>query len=642
MGSKTGRKPIDTLMLICATAGILLAAVGSVLENPLFFRLAQWALAAGFVAAVFRRYPPLKPDITAGGSFSKKSLTLYSLAIVGLSFAAYFNTLTTPFFDGDEYIHLANARNLVENFSIGQWVDFFILAGHNDAEQLIRPLLNAPFIIGYLLFGTSSVGYHILNVAIFALGAVALFMMIAFLIGRTGPGLLAGAIFCAHPLISRPVAWTATLTHTAPTTLFIASLLFFVLYRKYPEKKASLIIAGVFAFADLALWELGVLLPAAFLIIDLLFFKESLQGKPWVKRWAPYIISLSIVGVYIVQLALRTWLLDIEFAKYYLKYRVGIPPIAGISGFTNAILDGIFRPFHQSVFFGLSFRLLCFLWISGHAILLLLAGLGRRFEHRLLVFGLLLCAISYAPGFNTPQVDLEYLDRARLFLMPVAGFAIVLTSFLYPQKKTGRLKHSVIIALPLMFAALTAGNNMAWNRIAHQQQSLGLQIENLLRPYNLTRPVIFLPASATPTVFDLPKNLVATQFAKRQFIKGRFAGVWRLVFNASVQVRPYDPLANQPKVIKPVVLKLDKEITTVTDFSSQFHRQAFTYARQAINTRPEELVLSIHQPTPLVLKHEQMAFNTYRGRYLVLDMDAYIITPETLKLHSPDLPATKK
>lgn len=638
MSPKTGKKPLDYLILASAAGAILFAAIGSISDNPTFYRIAQWALVLGFVSTIFRRYPPIKPEGSPAGSLSKKPLIYSSLALFVLSLAAYFNTLSTPFFDGDEYIHLADARNLVENFSIKQWVDFFILAGHNDAEQLVRPLLNAPFIIGYLLFGMSSFGYHVLNVGIFALGAVALFLTITFLVGRTGPGLLAGAIFCTHPLISRPVAWTATLTHTVPTALFLASLLFFVLYRKNPDKKAPLILACVLSAFDIALWELGLLVPLAFLFIDLIFFKEALQGQSRAKKIVPYIIGLSIVLFYIAQLALRTWLLDIEFGKYYLKYRVGLPPVAGLFGFINALMDGLFRPFHQSVFFGLSFKLACFFWISGHAVLLLLAGLGRRFDHRLLVFGLLLCAVTYAPGFNTPQVNLEYLDRARLFLMPVAGFAIVLASFIYPQKKAGRPTLVLIVALPLIFAALTAGNNLAWNRIARQQQSLDFQIENLLRPYTLSRPVIFLLDSATPTVFDKPRNLITTLFAKRRFIKGNFSGIWRLVFNASVSVQPYDPNAPEPKITKPVVLKINREMTRVMDISSQFHRQAFTYASQAINTRPEKLVLTIHQPTPIVLRHEQMYFNTYRGRYLVLDMDVYKVTPETLKLYSPEIP----
>jgi tetratricopeptide (TPR) repeat protein len=132
------------------------------------------------------------------------------------------------------------------------------------ATQQYYPVLHTAFWVEHRLWGSSVVGYHLVNIVLHAASAALVYLI---LIRLKIPGAaLAAAIFAAHPVAVESVAWISEQKNTLSAVLYLAAML---AYLRFDETRNT-----KFHFAALALFTLGLLtktvtatLPAALLVV---------------------------------------------------------------------------------------------------------------------------------------------------------------------------------------------------------------------------------------------------------------------------------------------------------------------------------------------------------------------------------------
>jgi len=212
----------------------------------------------------------------------------------------YANTLKAPFHFDD--------RDLIQkNPAIQDLTDPHRAIAYNQQ----RPLLMLSLALSYHFSRVNVFGYHLFNILLHSLSAIALFSLCAYLLRARGraswPGRAGGAVFLAVLFYAAQPLDTEAITYISGRSSLLASfflLVSFVFYAKSwrrPSLKSGISFA-VMAFLayclSLASKEIGVVLPVLLLGADYYFFFLS-QGKKdratpgfrnYVKARGPYLL----------------------------------------------------------------------------------------------------------------------------------------------------------------------------------------------------------------------------------------------------------------------------------------------------------------------------------------------------------------
>ncbi len=623
-------------MVILALFSIFALAVHLAGDNVIWLRLSQWLCFAAFALTLFLKNGKGRGAPTSEITFSKSSLVVSFLSIFILGFFIYAGTLNLRFLDADDFIHMADAKNLVENFGFYYYTDFFIFVKGQDAEQLVRPLLNIPFIIGYLLFGKNPLGYHFLNIFAHTLAGFFICLIAYLLSDKYKLGMLAGALYVAQPVLSRPIAWTAALTHTFPTLYFLIALFFYLLYRRKSGNRGFFCLACLFMFLDMAAWELGFLLPFVFLAADLIFLQGLFKAEEALKWLKPHIITFSIVALYIGQIILRVWLLEIDVGRQYAKDRLTLDSPLLLIHYLNAFVDGFLRPFHRGLFFGLSYKMAVAFWILGHWVLLIVLAGGKRFNFKLVLFGFFFAILSYLPVYGSPQVNMEFLMRARVLMFPAIGFSLALASMLYPYKKQpGKLVMAVIVAIPLLFGIMAAKNNDAWKSISQKQANMESQVYPILKKHGLRSPVVVLLQADVRRDMDVHRDLFETLYAKVQFESPDPLRIWHLTYSTYLIFSPLEDMTMVPVGKWPVLIYSDMNLKSFSDKTQSLSDWAIGYITGGSQIHGSRRLIApgdtLHKGWP----NKTIPVGQTLGRNLTIEAKTHVISNDRMRLHIP-------
>ena len=121
--------------------------------------------------------------------------------------------------------------------------------------------------LDYKLFALNAWGHHADNVLIHALNAILLFLFLNWVTRRTGPSLLAAALFALHPINVESVAWVAERKNVLSTFFFLLVVIAYSWYARNPGWRRYLSVAVLFA-ATLMAKPMGVTLPFVLLLLD--------------------------------------------------------------------------------------------------------------------------------------------------------------------------------------------------------------------------------------------------------------------------------------------------------------------------------------------------------------------------------------
>ena len=218
---------------------------------------------------------PLTPDNTR----SKNQSTWLGCLLL-FSFLIYSNTLLNGFVYDD---HLQIERNpyLESVSSIGKILTkpVWSFRGGEGAPNFYRPAMMLIYLFCHALFGTSPVGYHLVQIL--------LHVAVVWLVFKTANQLLcdfwsafaAAAIFAVHPIHTESIAWLAGITDIELSAFFLAAFLFFLkLGDEVPEKtwRLQLYMLASFAVALLSK-EVAVTLPVLATLFEHFYRADRLE-----------------------------------------------------------------------------------------------------------------------------------------------------------------------------------------------------------------------------------------------------------------------------------------------------------------------------------------------------------------------------
>jgi len=189
---------------------------------------------------------------------------------------AYLPALSGGFiWDDSGHVTRADLRSLSGLFRI--WFEF-------GATQQYYPVLHSAFWLEHLVWGDSTVAYHLLNVLLHA-SAAGLFGRL--LRGLTVPGAwLAALLFALHPVCVESVAWISEEKNTLSTVFYLAAALAYLRFVDRPEARAYLLATALFGLALLTK-TVTATLPAALVVVfwwqrgRLAWRRDVLPLVPW-------------------------------------------------------------------------------------------------------------------------------------------------------------------------------------------------------------------------------------------------------------------------------------------------------------------------------------------------------------------------
>ncbi|BDC51939.1 membrane protein [Bryobacterales bacterium F-183] len=163
----------------------------------------------------------------------------------------------------------------------------------------VRPMLMASYWVNFQIGGLDTTSYHVFNVLFHALNAVLVGLAVRKLAGGNEAwlGLLAGALFVAHPLNTEAVSYVASRSENLTVLLFLGAFVAF-LYRRSREIDwgTAAVVLVLFGMACLSK-EYAVTLPVLLLLTDL-YFNEAGPKSNW-RVYAPVALG-ALAGVYFV------------------------------------------------------------------------------------------------------------------------------------------------------------------------------------------------------------------------------------------------------------------------------------------------------------------------------------------------------
>lgn len=221
----------------------------------------------------------VKSSIAAPGALPRLRPWLLALAIAAITWFAF-----QPSFEG-QWLHWDDDKNFVENQFwrglSGPNLQWMLTTFHQGPYQ---PLSWISLGLEYEAFGMDPRGYHITNVVLQALAAVAFFAFARALFGRVRAlesarawtldlsAALAALLFAVHPLRVESVAWVTERRDVLSGLFFALTCWAYVHFatKTGAPRRRALVAALVCYTLSLASKGLGMTLPLGFLVLDTL------------------------------------------------------------------------------------------------------------------------------------------------------------------------------------------------------------------------------------------------------------------------------------------------------------------------------------------------------------------------------------
>jgi len=404
------------------------------------------------------------------GQPSGRVLVVHLIAILAISWGAYWNAIDNGFSNWDDPAVVLNNPNIqsLDGHHIAR-----VLAptetGTSGIPGVYRPVWTLSYALDYLHAGMDPQTYHLHSILLHSINGMLVYLL-ALAVGLSVyPALVAAVLFSVHPIHVEAVAWVSGRNELLLAMFFLIAFLLAV-FRTHlrngfrPAVYALSLVAVVLAL-------LSKVTAAAFpfvLLAAYLWFLESDNRKtgcpaPCFLRHIPYVVlSAALVGIELAvtragvvvrpELAesrLVTWL---TIPKVTLAYLASLIAPVGLSPRYDtayvASAPGVF-----ATLLGLLLVVLPAVWIS------------RKSR----VFGLATVwfALTFLPASNI--VLLSTLRADRFLYLPSVGFCLAAGVLLQkslsgdrPRWLTARIVAPVLAIAIVIYAGLTIRQNRVW------------------------------------------------------------------------------------------------------------------------------------------------------------------------------------
>jgi hypothetical protein len=374
---------------------------------------------------------------------------LNALALAAIALACmlgYAPTLKNQFILDDIYIVVNN----LPLRSLGNVPSFFVQtpAGAINRDYY-RPIMLTSFAIDHALFGLKPAGYHAVNILLHAVCAGLLFWLLRLLVKSTLASFVGALLFAVHPVAGEVVY----LVNNRGTALATIGFLLALILHLRPHRAGWLTpcAIGLCYFAAMASKEIGVTLPLALALADLLLTaaERDLASARFDRR-----VYLACAAAAIGYFGLRAALCHPSGIAYF-----GQTPAADVARtmlVVEAYASGLlFVPFNLAGSYDSSYLPHPQSWLEpivllSAALLALFGLLGFRLRRRvpLLAFGIGLYVLTLLPTLQI--VRLPVLFGERFLYLPLVGFAIAVAAGLARlplAAHSGKLCYAALLAM---------------------------------------------------------------------------------------------------------------------------------------------------------------------------------------------------
>lgn len=362
-------------------------------------------------------------DLSPSYNLLQRRVLLGALVLASVVSIAYFIAVSLSFV-GDDWIFYELAGRL-------SLVDYLIKYFDPRVQTAwYRPVQGILFRIGYDVFGTNPIGYHLVNILYHLADALVLFILVGRLT-RWLVGFVAGLLFATFPIAVEGVFKTGVID---PVTglFFLVSIWFWLDYLRKGRSRDYILAFSAFLIALLSK-EIAVTLPVTLFLLDRFVSAKPASFLQLLRRYLLYLL------VWIVYLPI----MYIVTQRSVFVHREGYQP--SLQVFSNVLdyLAGLAFPWGF-------LRPLSYVWLvlaAGLVIFLIL------FRKRYVLIPIIVGAVlAFLPIVPFPAVSFRFL------YVPLAGSAVLFALLFYsiwqhlpPRAPLGR----ALLLIVLAFVAAT-------------------------------------------------------------------------------------------------------------------------------------------------------------------------------------------
>jgi tetratricopeptide (TPR) repeat protein len=354
---------------------------------------------------------------------------VYALIPIALALITSINTLRNQFASDDLEQVLSNSfikhfSNLPAAFTRSVWsfaASDIVFTGN----PYFRPIFSSLFTLNYALFGTSPLGWHLVNVLIHAAVTLLVFVVSREMTGRNLVALLTAALFAVHPVHAEPVAWVSGVTDPL-MALFLLPAFYF--YLRFRANGRWYLLAGALGLYLLALLskETAIALPLVVAYCEIFYFRAKTP-------LAPRLLQASkVVGFFLAPTAIyfliRLNALGLVTFGAQPRYPLA-PALLTIPLAVVKYLGLMFIPLGYSYlhYTELVQTIGSVSFIVPFALLLAIASGVALLKSRLLTFAAVWFLMMLAPALESLRnFDPAYLVQERYLYVPSVGICLAL------------------------------------------------------------------------------------------------------------------------------------------------------------------------------------------------------------------------
>lgn len=387
-------------------------------------------------------------------------LTILSAALIAIvGFAAYANTLNGDFVCDDNYF-VKNNKNIQGWSGLGNIFSAEVSGGTDMNHAFYRPVQIFTYMADYSVWGRKANGYHITNMALHILVALAVYFLIRILSGSVFIPLAAALLFAVHPA---HVAVVSYISGRADSLALLFMLLSLIFYAKQIERptSAGYILTVLCYIMALFSKENVVIFP-----VLLLVFHYALKDAAK-KKGIGNASFVSIVVITCIYILFRAFILPL--VPPHILSGTGVldrlpGSFAALTGYVRILLF----PFDLHMEYGHKlFKFTDPVVIAGIIILLALAACAfiKRNANRLIFFSIAWFLVALLPVSNIYPMPIAYMAEHWLYMPSIGFFLLVAIGLNYLYQKKGKLKTAVIAilcGLLCYYSFITVSYNRYW------------------------------------------------------------------------------------------------------------------------------------------------------------------------------------
>jgi type IV pilus biogenesis/stability protein PilW len=386
---------------------------------------------------------------------SRNKILLSVILIVIIGFSVYANSISGEFIWDDE--HLVSDNRYIRDWSnVSKFFTEGMAAGA-DAPTMYsfyRPFQLITYTLDYSLWKLDPRGYHLTNISLHVLVALAVFWLITILYKDWVLALITGLFFVAHPVHTEAVSYIAGRADSLAALFMLGCFIVYVKIQQRDRKTYFIWMVLSYVLAVLSK-ELSLILPVLLLLYHFTFRQRV--------KWKAFLPILAVTILYIV---LRMTVLNFLSEEVIHKTTHG----QRVAGFFVAMVNYVrimILPLNLHMEYGNSFYSFGYPLVWGGIVLVfvLIALIAKTALARNIVFfALAWFLINLIPSSNLLYPINAYMAEHWLYL-PSIGIFLLLAKGLTLLSREKGLKSLSIGAVVLflgVYSFLTIDQNGYW------------------------------------------------------------------------------------------------------------------------------------------------------------------------------------